>query len=335
MTKTKVIFCGSFLEYSSWILTALITSSEVEIIGVLTTPSHLNQKTNQVVKNPVQVVAETHNLPVFTPTEIADTTLPEIEETVGKPELLITAGYGKLLPPTWLSWPTIAALNLHFSLLPKFRGANPAEWAFLLNEKITGVTLIEMSPEFDTGKMVASASLNIKAEDTRETLYAQLYHLGAEKLATMVSRYVAFRQDQSLESADSQITWYLPPQSQPPSPTPYANRFQRDDGFVTWSGLQSVFEGKTAPIGDFSQLLQKALKSGQLAAEAAFVERAIRALRGFPSLWTLIPTTKGPKRLKLLSSHLENQRLVLDEVHVEGKSPSQWSQVKNILQETT
>lgn len=317
MTPINVIFCGSFLEYSAVVLEALIRDERLKVVAVLTTPAHPDKK-GILQKNPVQTLAENAGLPIFTPAELSETVLQDLETQVGKPEILLTAGYGKLLPSSWLSWPSRAALNLHFSLLPKYRGANPAEWSLLLNEKETGITLITMSPKFDTGNMVAQAVSPLTEHDTRETVYQKLYGLGGEKISDWVVQFMNSE---------------LREEKQPPeSPTPYAKRFQRDDGFISWAGLEKVMSGQQAGERDFSASLQAILRHGQISPDAIFVERAVRALAGFPSLWTLIPTAKGEKRMKILSAEVApDNRLELDQVHIEGKAPARWSEVKNIL----
>lgn len=332
MSKIRIVFAGSFLQHSAQILSALCEAPNLEVVAVVTTPPDPQGKTGQFVKNPVQQLAEQSTIPVFTPAELRDAVLSEIEKKVGKPDLLLTAGYGKLLPSSWLSWPTVAALNLHFSLLPKFRGANPAEWALLLNETSTGVTLIEMSPEFDTGKMIASAALPITDTDTRESLYEKVYQLGAEVLPKMVSAYLHFLDGRPAGATADKISLYLPPIDQPPSPTPYATRLRRDDGFIAWSGMQKVMAGEVADAQDFSKNVQKVLEISQVAPDAVFVERTSRALAGFPSLWTVIPTGKGEKRMKILGALVMTgspPKLQLTQVHIEGKSPAKWAEVKN------
>lgn len=324
-----IVFAGSFLEYSSWILKALHDTSECHVIGVLTTPPQPIGKQKTLQKTPVHLLADSLHIPTLTPDVLDDQTLQEVESTFGKPDLLVTAGYGKLLPPSWLSWPKTAALNLHFSLLPSYRGANPAEWALLLGETKTGVTLIEMSPAFDTGKMVATATTAITTTDTRETLYEKLYQLGAKTLPGMLQTYMQFRKTGTSSGSDSEITSYLPPIDQPTSPTPFAARFKRDDAFVDWVAVEATMNGESFHSEELGPLLQKAFLSKSQPASAAFIEKAVRALAGFPSLWAYISTTKGKKRMKILSASLQNNKLQLEKVQIEGQSPALWNQVKN------
>lgn len=330
MTSPTLWFFGSFGEHSAHVLQMLFAAHQegiIHISGVATTPALPAGRKRELKKTDVQLKAEEFGLPVVTPTKLTSESLAEVIELLGQPDLLVTVGYGKLLPESWLAAPKTAALNLHFSLLPKYRGANPAEWALLAGETQTGVTLIEMSPEFDTGRMVAQAATAITADDTRETVYAKLYELGGQVLPEMLLSYAAQRPT----SANSKITYFFPPEVQGDSLTPYAKRFTRDDGFIDWQAISSAREGHNADATLASPLLQDVLEQFGLDLDAGFIERAVRALAGFPGVWTVVPTTKGEKRMKILSTILTNGKLQLQQVQIEGQSPATWNQVKNSL----
>jgi len=344
--KPKILFAGSFLEHSALILEKLMRAPEIEIIGVLTTPPQPGGRSKILIPTPVHQLAISHNLPVFTPTNLNEKSLAEIEKNIGRPTLLLTAGYGKLVPSEWLTFPQLAALNLHFSLLPAYRGANPAEWALIRGETITGVTLIEMSPSFDTGKMVAQSALPIAPTETRETLYQKLYQLGGDVLPAMLSAYVAFRSPTDLKNdtgytsiaSEKGITYFLPPLEQTSSPTPYATRLTREAGFIGWTALKDAVAGKDSAIKDLSPQLAEIIKTTSLELNARFLERTIRALVGFPGVWTLVTTAKGEQRLKILQAHLGEGRpattkvhLILDTVQLEGQTITSWENVKNLI----
>lgn len=330
MSKISVVFCGSFQEYSAIVLQGLLNTDEVEVVGVVTTPPFVTKK-QETIKNPVQELAEFKGRSVFTPAVLDETSLTEIENAVGVADLLVTAGYGKLLPETWLSWPSVAALNLHFSVLPKYRGANPAEWAILCGETETGVTLIEMSPKFDTGNIIATATSPITDSDTRETVYQALYSLGGEVISEMIAAYMKFRHENSVTQNTDRITYHLPPKSQAESPTPYAARFVRDDSFIDWKAIETAINGKSADPKLVSEKVQEILTYTHQSLDATFIERAIRALAGFPGVWTKIPTAKGDKRMKLLTAQIKGSKLALEEVQIEGKPITRWVESKNIL----
>lgn len=341
MSLPRLIFFGSFQHYSAIILEQLIQSSELELVGVVTTPPQPTGKSKALQPNPTHLLAEKYHIPVRTPELLSDEELTHLQTAWGDIDYFVTAGYGKLLPDAWLNAPHLGALNLHFSLLPKLRGANPAEWALLLDERELGVTMIEMSPEFDTGTMIAQAGLTITHTDTRETLYEKLYTLGGDVLPEMVSVYHSFRtgEPRTIPTSNAQSsltkpvpTFMLPPISQPPSPTPYAKKLSREDGFIAWTAVSRLIQGETANTSQLSPTLEFILEYLGAPLTAAFVERATRALAGFPSLWTLIPTSKGEKRMKLIvCSVAQNSRLILEKVQIEGQGVALWNQVKNVL----
>ncbi|MFZ5845191.1 MAG: methionyl-tRNA formyltransferase [Patescibacteria group bacterium] len=238
--------------------------------------------------------------------EIAERTLTERakgelrEAPPHRPDFLVVAGYGKLIPPPWLSFPKVAPVNMHPSLLPYYRGRCPVEWAILKGETQTGVTLVEMSPEFDKGKILAQKAMPITPADTRQILYHKLYDLGGQLLVETLPQIAAGR---------------VKPQPQPPGKYFYARQITREDGFVPWKKLK------------------EAMDTGK---EADYVERQFRALHPWPGLWTEVEvtrdkqqvTSKTDQRLKVLSCHMSpvTSRLSLDFVQLEGKKPVSFNQ---------
>lgn len=320
INKPTLLFCGSFVHYSVQVLAGLVADQRVKVLGVVTTPPQPKGRKKLLTPTPVQLWAETHDLPVLTPQVLDSTSLKRCQAQLGVPDFLITAGYGKLLPPSWLHFPSRAALNLHFSLLPAFRGANPAEWALAMGETETGITLIEMSPEFDTGALLTQATLPITSHDTRITVYEKLYRLGGQKLSSWILDYAAGR---------------LKPEPQPASsPTPYAKRLTRSDGFLPWKLLEAVITGQTFNPDLLSPSLQKMLQASGQTPGAVFVEKLNRALAGFPSLWTEVNTNKGMLRMKILECTVIGTRLQLSTVHLAGEArPVAWEKVKPTIEE--
>lgn len=305
-----IIFFGSFGHYSALVLAALVAAPQLKVIHVITTPPFINRK-GQEEKSPVQELAERHHLSVTT-------TMPEQFSQIAPnfaADFLVTAGYGRLLPPSLLAEPKIAALNLHFSVLPKYRGANPGEWAILMGETESGISIIEMNEEFDQGGVLFTTSTPLSPTENRESLYQKLYLLGAEHLPGVITQVEANQ---------------LQPIPQPATNLPYASRFKREDGFIDWEALVGLQAGQPVGLKLIStKLRQIALLQNFEQLTADYAERAARALFNFPSLWTLIPTPKGQKRMKIHSARVEKNRLFLEEVQIEGKNSARWNQVKN------
>ncbi len=293
----------------------------INIAAVITTPPAPAGRRQLLTKTHTHQFAQTHNIPVFTPAELTDVKLKTLNiKHYSGIDCFLTAGYSKLLPPSWLRYPKLGALNLHFSLLPKFRGANPAEWAILLAEKTTGISLIKMSTQFDTGAIYHQATIPITSQDTRESLYQNLYELGAQNLPTWLSK--------SLSTIE--------PLSQHEPSTPPAHRFTRAHGFIHWHNLLEAMSKKPLTVSHLNTRLKTAynylkLQTSNINHQTLFIERAVRALYGYPGVWTYVPTIRGKKRLKILSATVSNGLLALQQVQLEGSSPAHFNQIKNQL----
>src|SRR3989344_6276177 len=175
----QIIFFGSFRHYSVIALKKLLATKTYNLVTIITTPPRPAGRHLKVKPTEVQQFAQKHGLPVSTPENLSTTSPQSLITNHSVPDFLVVAGYAQLLPPAWLNFPKIMAVNMHPSLLPAYRGPNPAEWAILNGETETGVTLIKMSAQFDTGEILTQKSLSIDPHDTRLSLYNKLYHIGA------------------------------------------------------------------------------------------------------------------------------------------------------------
>ena len=310
--KPSIVFFGSFQHYSAYIAKSLLESKVFNLTAIVTTPPQPNDAKS------VYALAIQSSIPVFTPDSLESIDPDEQFSKLPEIDLFVTAGYGKLLPNNWLQFPKLGALNLHFSLLPNYRGANPAEYALLRSEAETGITLIEMAAEFDTGSILSQATIDIEPQDTRESLYEKLYQLGADCIETMISEFLELR------TSD-----FAPGIPQPThSPTTEAKRLHRRDGFISWTTLVKLMQGIEIEKNELPTACQKAQVVDY---GPATIERASRALYGFPSLWTRIPTRKGKKILKIHSVRIQNNVLQLNEVQVEGQHIARFNQIKNMI----
>lgn len=338
-SKLSIVFCGSFRHYSVAVLQGLIDAPHLNVIGVVTTPPRPAGRDQKLRKTEVHRFAEAEGIPIFHPEHLDDSSLQGIEEKLQTiPNFLLTAGYGKLIPPIWLEWPETRSLNLHFSMLPAFRGANPAEWALLMDAATSGITLMEMDEHFDTGGIIQQEAIALQTDDTRESVYERLYRLGGKMIPLWLT-------------ADALPLKTTPQAAQ--SPTPYARLLKRNDSYVSWWILESLLSGKKIALrdiepydakdkkGDLGQGIMQAFRAaGIKQIHPRDLERATRALHGFPGVWTLLPT--GPsehKRMKILStaivageSDAQNEgKLKLKKVQIAGQKPATWSQVKTAL----
>jgi len=199
----------------------------------------------------------------------------------------VLASYGKILPAETLAIPKHGILNIHPSLLPKYRGPSPIQAAILAGDKQTGVTIIKIDEKVDHGPIVSQFTENIQADDTTDSLYRRLFTQGAEVLKTILPAYL-----------EDQIK--LRPQNH--SQATYTKKLTRDDGKINWK--------KPA---DYNERFIRAMYPWP----GAFTLLRPRHRRGFAG---------QAKRLKILKAHLEKGKLILDQVQLEGKKPVTFKQ---------
>ena len=134
--------------------------------------------------------------------------------------MIVVAAYGQILPPAILDLPKFGCLNVHTSLLPKYRGAAPIQWAILNDEPETGVTIMQMDPGLDTGPMLTQETTGIEAQDNAETLHDRLAQLGAALLVRTIPDFVAGK---------------IKPRPQPAEDASYARKLTKEDGLLDWT----------------------------------------------------------------------------------------------------
>ncbi|WP_300637683.1 methionyl-tRNA formyltransferase [uncultured Oscillibacter sp.] len=156
-----------------------------EICGVLTQPDKPKNRGHKLAPTPVKEYALTKSLAVYQPVTLRNTEGLELVRSLN-PELIAVAAYGKLLPEDILNVPPLGSINVHSSLLPKYRGAAPINWAVLNGERETGVSIMYMAKELDAGDVILQKSTPIGAEEDAQALTARLAELGAEALSETV-----------------------------------------------------------------------------------------------------------------------------------------------------
>lgn len=173
----KTIFMGT-PDFAVPILKTLIDMTDVVL--VVTQPDALVGRKKVLTKSPIKCVAEENNLPVFQPKKIR-VDYEEIKKY--KPDLIVTCAYGQIVPKEVLDIPRLGCINVHASLLPKYRGGAPIHYAVINGEKETGITIMYMDEGMDTGDMISVAKLPIDNHDTTESMHDKLSQLGASLLS--------------------------------------------------------------------------------------------------------------------------------------------------------
>ena len=200
-------------------LEALLAHPGFEVAGVVTQPDRPKGRELKPLPSPVKELALARGLPIFQPQRARDEAFLEAMRQL-RPELIVVAAFGQILPPALLDLPRSGCLNVHTSLLPRYRGAAPIQWAILNDEKETGVTIMKMEAGLDTGPIVAQQATAITELDNAETLHDRLAQLGARLLVETIPAYVSGK---------------LEPRTQPEAGVSYARKIVKEDGLINWT----------------------------------------------------------------------------------------------------
>lgn len=286
----KVIFFGSTSD-SVLILEKLF----VHVCAVVTQPPRPVGRKQVSTPTPVELWATAHNTTVLSfPSDSGKPWLYADERQVVDTlqtlpaDLLVSACYGQRIPIQAIQAVRFGGLNVHPSLLPRWRGADPVPWAILSGDHQTGVTVVTLSETFDDGRIIAQKKIPITDKDTSDALRTKLFTIGAQLLEETLASY----------TSDVKAVPHIGGAKL--RGNAYARRLTRDDGFEPWDAIQKAFED---PV------------------EAKRIDRKFRAFFPWPGLWTKI----GEKRLKILRITHHASRITLDTVQWEGKKPIPYS----------
>jgi methionyl-tRNA formyltransferase len=187
-----------------------------EVAAVYTQPDRPSGRGNNIVFSPVKQFALDHDLPVYQPTKIR--TLEALEEFRSHgADVAVVVAYGRILPETFLDAFPMGAINLHFSLLPKYRGAAPVNWAIVHGEKTTGVTTMKMDAGLDTGAILMQRETEIEDDETAIELMQRLASMGADLLSETLRSYET-----------------LTPRVQDENEASLAPILKKEDGLISW-----------------------------------------------------------------------------------------------------
>jgi methionyl-tRNA formyltransferase len=184
--KNRVVFFGSS-DFSIPILISLIR--EYSVVTVITKPDKQKGRGKKLQISPVKEAALTHDIAVYQPARLsADTLLPILEKL--KADVFVVAAYGKILPAWLLELPKFGCINVHASLLPRYRGASPIQAVILAGEKKTGVTIMLMDEGLDTGHILAQKEISVSSDETYGSLSAKLSKLGADFMLETLTKFI-------------------------------------------------------------------------------------------------------------------------------------------------
>ena len=175
----RILFMGT-PDFAAVSLKRLVEDGH-ELCGVFTQPDKPRNR-NKVTFSPVKEYALSHGLTVYQPTKLRDGTALELVRSLA-PELIVVVAYGRILPKDILDVPPLGCVNVHASLLPKYRGSAPINWAMLNGDTETGVSIMYMAEELDAGDVILTAKTPIDPEEDQPSLWDRLAKVGAEALA--------------------------------------------------------------------------------------------------------------------------------------------------------
>ena len=178
MKNKKIIFMGT-PDIAAQHLNILIENN-LNIVGIFTQPPRKKNRGMRIEKSDVHQIADKNNIEVFYPSTINDTVIQQVKSL--EPDLIIVIAYGIILPASFLNIPKYGCINIHVSLLPRWRGAAPIEHALLAGDDKTGISIISVSPKLDAGDILMQASFTLDKDINRDELTLNLTNLGKKTL---------------------------------------------------------------------------------------------------------------------------------------------------------
>lgn len=220
----RIVFMGT-PDFAVPSLEALLKSDD-QVVGVVTQPDRPKGRGQEVIASPVKVVCQREGIPVLQPLKMKD---PAFLDALRQwaPDVIAVTAFGRILPLVILSLPPQGCINVHGSLLPKYRGAGPVQWAIIRGERETGITTMFMAEGMDTGDMLLRETVDIRPDDTAGTLAPRLAEVGGRLLVETLRRLKAGR---------------LTPERQDDAQATMAPLLKKEDGVIDW----------TLPAGDIA-----------------------------------------------------------------------------------
>lgn len=290
----RLVFMGT-PDFAVPALKKLLKNRE-EVLAVFTQPDRPKGRGRRPAQSPVKETALAHTLPLFQPETLKD---PAVQESLSalRPDLLIVVAYGLLLPKDVLEIPAWGSINVHASLLPRFRGAAPIQWAILSGERETGITTIRLDTGLDTGDMLLQERVPVEPGETAQTLHDRLAGLGADLL---------------LQTLRALRAGTLQPTPQDPGTATYAPPLKKSQGRIDWRlparELDCLVRGLTPWPRAFTSLKGKRLiihraqpleggASGEPGTILSFEDDRIQVLTGQGMLALMEVQLEGHRRL--------------------------------------
>jgi methionyl-tRNA formyltransferase len=263
--KLKIIFFGTPKEVVP-VLESLIVNFTVA--AVVTTPDQKSSRKLLLTPSPVKAFAKQHNISVITPLQYDNETIKQLK--ILDPDLFVVAAYGKIIPDNILKLPEFGAINIHPSLLPKYRGPTPIQTALLNGDGAAGVTFIKMDKKIDHGPILHQLLFTLEKTDTFDWLMHSMFTQAAVIVPQVIKEYLAGK---------------IKPQPQDENEATYTKIITKDDGYIDLSVLETL-----TPL----EIENWKLK----------IARKIRAYYPWPAVWTKVRIRNQELRIKFLPNNL-------------------------------
>ena len=241
------------------------------VTGVFTQPDKPKGRGYKLVPPPVKELAMAHDIPVFQPASLRNDEAYELLKSCA-PDLIVVVAYGKILPKRVLELPQYGCINVHASLLPRYRGAGPIQWAILNGESETGITTMYMGEGLDTGDMLEQVKTPIGENETADELYTRLSKMGAETLLVTLQKLEA---DALLRTPqDDSLSCYAPILDKSLCPLDF-NKTARElhnqiRGLSSWPAATTAYKGKRLKVYE-SRLVSMSGQPGEILDTKRFI----------------------------------------------------------------
>ncbi len=333
MTTTQpltVAIAGS-TNHTLQVVKTLANTSRFQISWVLTPKPKKVGRQQKLQTNPIHNWAQQNHISTILVDKKIDAIIQQkvkqVNSKTNKVDLLLVIDFGYIIPKWLLRWPSINTVNLHPSLLPRWRGSSPGQFVILNQEKKSAITLMELEEKLDTGAIIKQLPFTVKENWASQDYYQFSFKLASQHLPQWLWQYAQKK---------------IQPQPQPDqSPTRIARRLSKDDAYLPWEIIKAAQSGLNKlppPITKLDWPKKSVLKDKILQQSASswpqLIKQASLAFQPWPVLWTKIQTKKGKRRMQILACQIQNKpqpHLILDQVKIAGQKQAQWNQVKNIL----
>lgn len=292
----KVVFLGSPF-FSAHLLQKLF-QEKLKILAVITQKDKPVGKKKKPSPTAVKKTALSLKLPVFE-FEAWNSAVKNLLKSV---DWAVLYSFGQIVPKEILQLPRFGFLNLHPSLLPKYRGAAPVVYPLALGEKETGITIIKMDEKLDHGPILFQTKISILMEDTKQDLYLKLTEIAFKGLIKILK-------------TDSK-NLVLKPQNH--EKATYTRTLSRHDGYIKWKSIISLSQKKTITHFELPRFLREYIKKYPFVKPQITLYNLYRSLHSWPGLWSYVTVAGKEKRIKILEVDPQNK---IKTVQLEGKSP--------------